>query len=141
MRAFAWPLGSAGLPTLLVFFPFPIVPVLLYDCGPDCQFWRNNGWNMQDGYLPFWVQRIVRVVRPGIGFTSLRVALQFKYFDNTVPNCLPFKGLLDRNTFLCLGFAPSVIDKWERAGAKECNRSADNESYFQDSLEDLVYVP
>jgi hypothetical protein len=67
--------------------------------------------DMQYGYVPLRMRWILCLVNPRIGLICLRMALQPKYFNHTVPNRLTLKSLRYRDALQMLGLrAVQVVD-------------------------------
>ena len=91
----ASPFGSFGRP---IFFGFGLVdaatfPRFLHDGSLHGGLWRSYGRDVQDCDVALRVRGIVCVVHPGINPVRLRVSLQPKHFDDSVPYRLPLERL------------------------------------------------
>ena len=71
--------------------------LLRIDCSLNGGLWRNNGWDMQDGYVPPGIRRVSGMC-PRINAICLRVSLYPKYFNDAIPNRPALKFLCYRDT-------------------------------------------
>jgi hypothetical protein len=111
MRPLASPLGSLGRP-ILGLVALGTVFELLNDYSLDGGSRRDYGRDMQHGHMAFGMRWIIRVVHPGVGLVSLRVALQEKYFHYSVPNRLALEPLSNRHALQMAGLrAMQMVDR------------------------------
>ena len=60
---------------------------------------RDYRWYMKYGYVASWLRRIIGIMNPRVNSIRLRMTLQQKYFNDTVPDRLPLKLLGDWDAF------------------------------------------
>src|SRR5947208_3306403 len=97
----ASPLGSLGRPTFLGFF---CISELLNDCRSDCCLCRCDGVDMKNRYMSSWFLWVVGIMRPGIRFACLWMAVQLKYLHDAIPNRLSLKRFFHWYAFNMLCF-------------------------------------
>jgi hypothetical protein len=90
IRPFASPFGSFGRP-IFALICFAMFPELLNDCCLYGSLGRNNGRDVQDGYVALGTRRIVRLVNPSIDPIGLWTPLEAEDLDNTIPDRFPLK--------------------------------------------------